>query len=980
MSQLLEGLNEEQLKAVTHTERPLLIVAGAGTGKTTVITKRIAYLLENQLAKPEEILALTFTEKASSEMQERVDKILPLGQFDPWISTFHSFCERILKLHALDIGLPNDFRLLDSTARWILVYKNFEKFKLDYYRPMGSPNRFIDALLSHFDKCKDETVTPQDYLAFAEKLRFDLGANPEIINSEDSEKITEIKRIEEVAAAYHTYQKLLIDNELLDFGDLIHYTLELFQKRPNILKFYQNKFKFVMVDEFQDTNYAQYQLVKLLSDKGSSNPNLVVVGDDDQSIYKFRGASVSNILKFKEDFPDLEQITLNKNYRSCQNILDLAYDFIQHNNPDRLEVDLKINKKLKNPLTKSEGIIQVLEGQSLNEELDLVAKKIIEIKTAKPEASWNDFAILIRANAAADEILPKLDAVGIPYHFVANKGLYKKPLIFDLTEYFKLLDNYHESLSLVKVLSLPKFQIDPKDLATLKATGDRKTLSLFETINDPLIVGGLSEASQKRIAELLRLIRQHSEEMREKSAVELFIQIIEDLEIDKLLEPDTLENAETRELLEQFYKKIENFAQTNQDRSFHAYVENLKLEIKAGEEGTVQNDPSRGPELLKIMTIHTAKGLEFQYVFIVNLVDQRFPTRAKGETIVLPEALIKDILPSGDFHLQEERRLFYVALTRAKSQLYLTWAKDYGGTRTKKPSVFLEEGGLVTIEKVNTATGKVVFNKPKRLSKKIVYKDLPENYSYSTIRSFLQCPLEYKYKCYLKIPMRGSYQMSFGITIHKAFEDFAKLYINSANRKQADLFSKEAVATFPEFEKLIEYYDNAWVDDWYENKKQKEQYRNKGYDLLKIFYDKLQNTQPKIKHVEKFFKLELGKEKYKFVGKIDRIDENSTGLMVLDYKTGSAPKGKEAGDIDQLLVYQWACQDYLKENVKSLCYWYLEGDQQREIEVADASRIKELKDSLIETIEKINKTIKYDLFAEEHLKVKQHKCLMEGYD
>ncbi|MCC7356239.1 MAG: ATP-dependent helicase [Candidatus Doudnabacteria bacterium] len=958
MSQFLKDLNEEQEQAVKHVDGPLLIVAGAGTGKTTVITRRIGYILEQKLAKPDELLALTFTEKAATEMAERVDKLLPLGNVDPWISTFHSFCERILKAHALDIGLPNDFKLLDSTARWILVYKNFDKFTLDYYRPMGSPNRFIDALLSHFDKCKDETITPQEYLAYAESLD---------IKDTDPE---EIDRLKEVANAYDTYQKLLIDNELLDFGDLISYCLQLFQKRSNILKFYQNKFKFIMVDEFQDTNYAQYQLVKLLAREGDTNPNLAVVGDDDQSIYKFRGASVSNILKFKQEFPKLSQITLTKNYRSCQNILDLAYDFITHNNPDRLEVELGINKKLKNPLTKKQGVIQVLRGQSLNEELDLVAKKIIEIKTAIPTSSWNDFAVLIRANSAADEVLPKLDSLGIPYHFVANKGLYKKPLIFDLLEYFKLLDNYHENLSLVKVMTLPKFRIIPQDLSTLKHVADMKTISLYEAISDPLVRGALSQTSQKKIESLLKCIHEHSELVNEKSAVELFIKIIEDLDIDKLLEPDTLENAELRELLEQFYKKVENFASSNSDRSFRAYMENLKLELKAGEEGSIQNDPNKGPELLKVMTVHTAKGLEFEYVFIVNLVDQRFPTRAKGETIALPEALIKDILPSGDFHLQEERRLFYVALTRAKSQVYLTWATDYGGTRAKKPSLFLEETGLVPGQKSDDPTGKVVFDKPKRLSKKIVFKTLPDNYSYSAIKSFLQCPLEYKYKYYLKIPMRGSYQMSFGITIHKAFEEFVKLY-------QAQSLAKKPLPDFKTLEKL---YEDSWIDDWYENPKQKKQYKDKGYDILKTFYDKTLAQKPNVKYIEKFFKLELGAKKYCFVGKIDRADETPEGLAILDYKTGSAPKGKEAGDVDQLLIYQWACQDFLEEKVKSLSYWYLEGNEKKELEIADQNRLIELQDKLIETIEKINKTIKYDLFAEEHLKAKQHFCSMEGYN
>ena len=288
MEKLLENLNKEQLAAVKHGQGPLLIVAGAGTGKTTVITRRIAYLVEKKIAKADEILALTFTDKAAGEMQERIDLILPLGYVDTWISTFHSFCERILKIHALDIGLPNDFELLDSTRQWVLVYNNFEKFNLDYYRPLGNPAKFIDALINHFSKCKDELITPGDYLEYAQSLRLESDQPTKTKKrsssatnglATDPVDAAETARLEEVANAFHVYQKLLLDNNYLDFGDLINYTLELFKKRPQILKYYQNQFKFLMVDEFQDTNFAQYQLVKYLA---GDTQNICVVGDDDQ--------------------------------------------------------------------------------------------------------------------------------------------------------------------------------------------------------------------------------------------------------------------------------------------------------------------------------------------------------------------------------------------------------------------------------------------------------------------------------------------------------------------------------------------------------------------------------------------------------------------------------------------------------------------------------------------------------------------------
>ncbi|MCX6797156.1 MAG: UvrD-helicase domain-containing protein, partial [Candidatus Doudnabacteria bacterium] len=621
MSDLLKNLNKEQTQAVTHEDGSLLIVAGAGTGKTTVITRRIAYLIEQRLAKPDEILALTFTEKAAGEMQERVDLLLPLGFYDTWISTFHSFCERILKLHALDIGLPNDFELLDEIQQWILIHKNFDKFNLDYYRPLGNPGKFISALLSHFSKCKDELIAPQQYLEYAQELRLqndqptktkkkmtkEAVINKQELNGSDD---IETARVEEVANAYHVYQKLLIDNNYLDFGDLINYSLELFKKRPQILKYYQNKFKFIMVDEFQDTNFAQYQLIKLLAGEVK---NLAVVGDDDQSIYKFRGASVSNILKFQEDYSVLKQITLVENYRSSQNILDLAYNFIQANNPDRLENKLKIDKKLKAFQNAGLGTIEVIEANDLSGELNAVAKKIIEHKNDGTK-SWNDFAVLIRSNSAADALLPVFYNHDIPYTFLANRGLYKKPIILDILAYFKLLENLHDSASLHRVLSLPKFYLSHNELSFLLHYAHQKTVSLFEALQIAQTFGEITAESKKKIIGLLGILDKHFKNLKNFSAAEIMITAIKDLGIEEKLKNDTLENAQNREFLEQFYKKIEMFQEKNPDHSLHAFMDYLLLEQNAGGEGEIKFDPNQGPESVKIMTIHSAKGLEFENV------------------------------------------------------------------------------------------------------------------------------------------------------------------------------------------------------------------------------------------------------------------------------------------------------------------------------------------------------------------------------
>ncbi|MFC1703127.1 ATP-dependent helicase, partial [Patescibacteria group bacterium] len=504
---LLAGLNPEQQAAVTHDAGPLLIVAGAGTGKTTAITKRIAWLITNGLAKSEEILALTFTEKAAGEMVERVDTLLPMGYVDLWVSTFHSFCQRLLEAHALDIGLPGDARLLNQTDAYLLVRKHFERFELDYYRPLGNPNKFIHSLLAHFSRAKDEAVTPKEYLELAKETALDKDNSAH--DAEDA------SRLEEIANAYHTYQQMMLDEGCMDFGDLLINTIMLFRTRPAILRRYQQQFKYVIVDEFQDTNWAQYELLKMLVPKDG---NIVVVGDDDQAIYKFRGASVANILQFKDDYPDAKEAVLTKNYRSKQNILDASYEFIKQNDPNRLETKLADKRKpgepaiVKRLTAEREGnaTIEHLHYASLDDEVSGVIDRIVAIRNERPECAWSDFAILVRSNSAADEFSNELQRRGIPYQFLALKGLYGKPIVLDILAYFRLLDDYHESAALYRVLSSPAYHITGTDLITLNHEARRKTESLFETLLRHSALTTLAPDTHATIERLVGDIARHT--------------------------------------------------------------------------------------------------------------------------------------------------------------------------------------------------------------------------------------------------------------------------------------------------------------------------------------------------------------------------------------------------------------------------------------------------------------------------------------
>jgi DNA helicase-2/ATP-dependent DNA helicase PcrA len=572
MNNLLENLNSEQLKAVMHKDGPLLIIAGAGTGKTTIIAQRIAYLIEQGLAKPDEILALTFTDKAAGEMEERVDQLLPIGYLDLWISTFHGFGERILKEHGLAIGLPGGFKLLNEFEQWALIKKNLDKFNLDYYRPLGNPTKFIHALVKHFSRAKDEDISPAEYLKYSDGLKENLDnmlsgsskkktsnnqdtitkkiSNSKIQNSKfkiqnllhdgenninDDIAELEIKRINEVANAYHVYQQLLLDNNAMDFGDLINYCLKLFRERPAILQKYREQFKYILLDEFQDTNWSQYELVKMLSEPKN---NLVVVGDDDQSIYKFRGASVSNIIQFKNDYPQASEIVLVNNYRNTQNILDLSYNFIQLNNPNRLEWQLNISRdaqrathsKLSKKLISGKeeaGCIEVIKGADLADEIRQVAEKIADLKIRDKEASWNDFAVLVRANDSAKDFCHFFDIAGLPYIFLSSRGLYAKPVIMDVVAYLKLLDNYHESPALYRVLNMAVFNFTYQELVNFNYWAHKKSWSLYEVLKSVSALP-LGPDIRAKADKVLGMIASHTALVREKAVSEIVLAFITD--------------------------------------------------------------------------------------------------------------------------------------------------------------------------------------------------------------------------------------------------------------------------------------------------------------------------------------------------------------------------------------------------------------------------------------------------------------------
>lgn len=984
---LLADLNPEQKQAVTHGEGPLLIVAGAGTGKTTVITRRVAWLIEQGFAKSEEILALTFTDKAALEMEERVDRLLPTGYVNISISTFHAFGERILKDWALEIGLPNNFRVLTATEQWMLVRNNLDKFNLDYYRPLGNPTRFIHALVQHFSRAKDEEVYPDSYLKFAEDRKLDTGASEYLKKSKRKNKSkikikedslasieeSESLRLDEVARAYSVYQQLLLDDGALDFGDLINYPLKLLRERPRVLEYLRKQFKYILVDEFQDTNYAQYELIKLLA---TPTNNVTVVGDDDQSIYKFRGASISNILEFKQDYPVAREIFLTTNYRSYQNILDTAYEFIQLNNPYRLEVKLagkgkSLSKKLIAE-RKGEGDVGYYSYKTAQEEAEGVINKIVELQV-KNGATWSDFAILVRANSSAQIFLQALKARQLPFDYVANRGLYNESIILDIISYLKLLDNYHEAEALYRVLNMEPFQMPVEDISKLIYFANRKTISLYEALKMVRTIP-LGEQGIRVVNNLLELLEKHTAIARERPASEVYVRVVDDLGINnRVAHPALVREAS---YLTSFYDRLKRFEADTPTHNLNNFLQYLELELESGEEGQLPQNFEEGPDTVKVITVHSAKGLEWKYVFVVQLVDRRFPSTERREPIELPRELIKEVLPEGDVHLQEERRLFYVGLTRARDGVYLTRAEDYFGKTTRKPSRFLYELGFVSEEEFKAAPTKIKPSVPQVIAKGKAAYPVPESFSFSSVSAFRKCPLEYKYRYLLRLPTPGAAALSFGITMHRTFEQFLKLWQSRRGAVQGGLFGDikaNGKISVPTERELQAIFESSWLDDWYLDKSQKQEYRTvRAPKQLKNFYEEFLASPPKPKFLEQMFKIAMGP--YKFTGKIDRIDEAKGGVVVYDYKTGGEPRsGLEKVDKDQLIIYQIAAEEFLREKVVDERYWYLEPNKFSESFIATKEQIASLKEEYTEVIEEIINTVKNNTFTEADAAHK-HEC------
>lgn len=1007
-------LNEQQKQAVEFDGGDLLIIAGAGTGKTSVLTQRILYLIKHDLAKPSEILALTFTEKAAQEMQDRVDEQMDYGYDEPAISTFHSFCDKVLREDGYNIGLDGSYSLMTGAQSYIFLRKRIYDLPLKTLMPKGNPRQFINDFLKHVSRLQDEDVSPEEYLQYSSSL-----PNGSVVENE------EYLKTKELAETYKVYSDLKIANSKADFGDLIILTLKLFRERKNVLDKYRKRFKYILVDEFQDTNYTQNVLINTLvlgdSDvKDSIRPKLTVVGDDDQAIYKFRGAAISNILQFKQVYKDAKEIVLVDNYRSKQEILDSAYTLIRHNNPYRLEVTENVDKRLvakglfdddidsvnlivtKRDAMEAEKVTdEILDltgyGELINTDSCLSAQTFnesgqstfLEDKAKEGKYKFSDIAILVRANSNAEAFIQALRQKGVPYKLGGARGLYFREEIQYLISFLRVLFDYNDEVSMYKLLSMPIWHLTAREYISLGNLARKNNkIPIFEeleelwnvtlgddstnedeikSIENPILDKTLSMEAIAGVSSLLCILDSSIKKIKEnRSILEILYDFLtESGYLNSFLDNETPESLFAVSNINKYFELVKKYEKDNPDTNLYEYVDYLNYCIEIGESPLVDQLDMDDLNAVNIMTVHASKGLEFPVVFMVNLVAQRFPAQGRSDGIPIPEKLIKELPMDGvdekESNLQEERRLFYVGATRAKERLYLTAANFYDDAkRRKKPSIFLNEILDRNIEEdfdvanIGEVTDDVVHLK-------FIDKD---NYESIVPKCEKICPLsKFSYtslNTYEICPRRYEFANVLNIPSkpHSALSFGSAVHNTLYNFYSLLKQSKEGlngVVNVPTLDDLLDLYEQNWTRSGFENKKQESDRKEEGIEILKNYYENVFSPSENPFMLEVKFDTNLGGTV--FTGKIDRIDtvSNDGGVhkvCIIDYKTG---KDKSDADIKkdlQLPLYALFAENKFGVRVVAAKYIFIESCNVVDVDISDGRR-EFAKDKLLEVLELI---------------------------
>jgi len=942
--EIFNRLNSQQSEAVKEIDRPLLIIAGAGSGKTLTVASKIAYLIAKGVP-PENILALTFNQKAAEELKVRVTKLMK-NPADLNISTFHSFCNQVIQDNILNTKLNANFKVITETAQLVYLAKNINSFGLEHLEFNHKPYTLAEEMKKFISRCKDEFVTPQDlqqYLQEQKLLTLDEAAQEDLNNLQDILKI------------YQAYEAYKLQNNLLDFGDMLCIVHNLLKSKPLVLQSYQEKFQFVIVDEFQDTNYIQLQIVNLIAKK---HGHITVVGDDDQSIYRFRGAHLTNIAEFKKTFPNFVEKALEHNYRSTKKIVTTANALIE-NSPERTLKQLFTN----NPNGDQIDIIETPNDASQANYIVEVTKELL--KTHPPQ----DIAILCRRRASAEPIINTFRKHALPFNFIGETGFFQEPIIKDITAFLKVLSNPLESnVEIVRILNRPNYGIKQVDICKFTSYAKQTGLSLYETF-DHLNKIAVDKLKFPIVKQALSDILNKKNRLRPLDLVHTLL-----FEREFYKYELALKNNHNLQLLNQFYAFAEEFNSIYPDSDiddftdYLTYASNFEIEEKNNSEQTII-----------ISTIHGVKGMQYPVVIIPDVNERKIPTTYQKDKFAIPQKLLKGIPSNHDdkeLHIQEERRLFYVAITRAKEKLIITYANRHGENKTdSKPSRFLQEINYqqnpdltfqqinpqeIPLESTNTenqtkttllqqvianlTTGQFneaietvllfakVTNKTIDIQTDIIKKIKEPNYtsieqvtqkpltvlsdhvfSVSQFVSYQKCPRQYHYRHVMKIPEKPRYYFEFGTTIHNIAEQLTRL--QKEKQPVNETIAEELLAKF-------------WSSKSYLSELDEKRDYAEAKSILKIFLEEQSKNKTEILDIERWFETAVGNVRIR--GRIDRIDKDETGYTVIDYKTSkTASSLNELKKDMQLLVYAFAVKEiYGSESQLKVGDWFLRPNKQ----------------------------------------------------
>ena len=921
-------LNDAQRRAITHGGGPLLVIAGAGTGKTRVITERIRHLLQSDPnLSGENILGLTFTDKAAGEMKARVIRTVGERAKDVALKTFHAFCESLLK------DTDPLSRMLDKVDHWILLRRNLSRLQLDRYRRLAEPGQFLNDFVEFFSRCQDELVSCEDYQRYADDLAAQLEAERSELDADSlAERRETVAREQEIARAYRASEELLREKKCSSFGTLITGAVGLLEQDAALRAALQTRFRYILVDEFQDTNIAQLRLLELLV---NDSKNIFAVGDNDQAIYRFRGASFGSFKLFLERFAGWREgqdstkfrVSLTENYRSTPNILRVATQVIGQNT-----VSADFPKKLLSP-NKPEGEkVRIVELATPEDEARWVAGELERVH--KAGRRWRDFAVLYRAHHHRDDLVRELSLRKIPF-VISRLSILEHPLVKDVLAYLRLIATPYDDIAIARVLAAPAWQLAPADLVRFAERARKERTRIYDVLQSqqpPLPF----DPSHSALTDLLTFTTAQRKTMKRRDARHIFADVFEWLQVyQRAPEQD-------RDYIKRLAEFVKEWEDKSDTRKLPEFIEYLDYFEQAN--GAVCLEDDAPGDAVRLMTVHGAKGLEFSHVFVLRVNKNKFPQPERPHVFEFPAALMKEGAPEEQFHNQEERRLFYVALTRAQDRLTITSLAEKKGRvppfiedilmepriqrrdalrLAPKPAANAANG--TQSASTSGATGSLFappIDQPKIFSRIAEWAETflpapaePLELNPSAVDSYRRCPQKYLFAYLWSLQEGAKATLTFGRVMH------------STIRRVMAEFKKGNRLPFEEVQRLFE---TEWSAAGFEDDYQEGEYKKDGLEQLRALHQTVLQQTPEILELEKTFALPV-ENNVVLKGRIDQI--NSLGrsdVEIVDYKTGKAKRETEARKDLQLSIYAIAAKEIFEVNPALLVFHYLQDNSRQE--------------------------------------------------